>query len=124
LAAVTNVPILAIIVMGMLTTHVSTKAAKISLFVGMGLFVLISWIMGNVIFGVEVHWLHVAGANFVIICVLMLVLSKVYPSERTSESVALVPETEGAWRMAKGLGFAVIVMVFLIYSFLHNIGSA
>ncbi len=123
LAAVTNVPILAIIVMGMLTTSVSTKAAKISLFTGMGLFVLLSWIMGNVVFGVEIHWLHIAGGNFVIICVLMLILSKVYPSSESAESVVLAPETEGAWRLAKGLGFTVIVLVFLIYSFLHNIGS-
>lgn len=124
LAAVTNVPILAIIVMGMLTTRVSTKAAKISLFIGMGLFVVLSWIMGNVIGGVELHWLHVAGMNFAIICVLMLILSKVYPTDKSADAVALKPETEGAWRLAKGIGFTVIVMVFLIYSFLHNLGSA
>ena len=124
LAAVTNVPILAIIVMGMLTTSVSTKAAKISLFIGMGLFVVLSWVMGNVIGGAELHWLHVAGINFAVICVLMLILSKVFPSNKSSEEVALKPETEGAWRLAKGIGFTVIVMVFLIYSFLHNLVSA
>ena len=40
------------------------------------------------------------------------------------EDVALKPETEGAWSWAKGLGFTVVVMVFLIYTFLHHIGSA
>ncbi len=123
LAAVTNVPILAIIVMGVLTTSVSTRAAKIGLFSGIGLFVL-SWIQGDAVFGMKMHWLHVAGANFVMICIIMLVFSKVFPSERSAESVALEPETEGAWGFAKGLGFTVIIFVFLIYAFLHHLGSA
>ena len=78
---------------------------------------------GDAIFGMKMHWLHVAGANFVIICVLMLILSKVFPSEKSSDEVALKPETEGTWGMAKGLGLTVIILVFLIYSFLHNLGS-
>ncbi|MBT6769454.1 MAG: solute:sodium symporter family transporter, partial [Opitutales bacterium] len=124
LAAVTNVPILAIIFMGILTTGVSTKAAKISLFTGMGLFVVSSFILNNIFFGVEIHWLHVAGMNFAIMCVLMLVLSKTMKGSENRDTVALEPETEGAWGMAKGIGFTVIVLVFLIYTFLHNLGSA
>lgn len=124
LAAVTNVPILAIIFMGMVTTSVSTKAAKISLFSGMGLFVLSTLILNNTIFGVELHWLHFTAINFVIMCVLMIVLSKVFPTSNSAESISLYPETEGTWRMAKGLGFTVIVLVFLIYAFLHNLGSS
>jgi SSS family solute:Na+ symporter len=124
LAAVTNVPILAIIFMGILTTSVSTKAAKISLFTGMGLFVVSSFVLKNIFFGVEIHWLHVAGANFAIMCVLMLVLSKTMKRSEGRDTVALEPETEGAWGMAKGIGFTVIVLVFLIYTFLHNLGSA
>ena len=77
LAAVTNVPILAIIFMGMVTTSVSTKAAKISLFSGMGLFVLSTLILNNTIYGVELHWLHFTAINFAIMCVLMIVLSNV-----------------------------------------------
>ncbi len=120
LAAVTNVPILAIIAMGMLTTRVSTRAAKISLFVGMALFALANFVFAD---SIGLHWLHIAGINFAIICALMLVLSKIYPLKKSRETVALVPETEGAWRLAKGLGFTLFVLVLLIYTFLHNVGS-
>jgi len=121
LAAVTNVPILAIIAMGMLTTSVSTRAAKISLFTGIVLFALANFVFAN---SIGLHWLHVAAIIFAIICSLMLILSKVYPLKKSREDVVLKPETEGAWSWAKGLGFTVVVMVFLIYTFLHHIGSA
>ena len=121
LAAVTNVPILAIIAMGMLTTSVSTRAAKISLFTGIVLFALANFVFAD---SIGLHWLHVAAIIFGIICSLMLILSKVYPLKKSREDVALKPETEGAWSWAKGLGFTVVVMVFLIYTFLYHIGSA
>lgn len=72
----------------------------------------------------ELHWLHFTAINFVIMCVLMIVLSKVFPTSKSAESISLSPETEGTWGIAKGLGFTVIVLVFLIYAFLHNLGSS
>ena len=123
LAAVTDIPILAVVIMGLITTRVSTRAAKISLPAGMAFIIVFSLIGGNRIAGYELHWLHFAGLSFVVMCLLMLVLTRLFPDDEKHRTNPIKPDTANAWRIAKAVSFVVVVFVFLIYTFLHTISS-
>ncbi len=119
--AVINIPIFAVVVMGVVTTRVHARAAKIALFSGMVFYVVFSWVMGNQIGPVEIHWLHAVGVNFVFMCGLMLVLSRLMPSNEPGDTIALTPALSGWWPLAKPNGACVIVLVFAIYTVLHQL---
>ena len=77
--------------------------------------------MGNQIGPVEIHWLHAVGVNFVFMCGLMLVLSRLMPSNEPGDTIALTPALSGWWPLAKPNGACVIVLVFAIYTVLHQL---
>lgn len=68
-----NIPILAVVAMGMLTTRVTSASAKIALIAGIGVHFLLGWCSDRGLFGAPIHWLHLAAINFVLLCGFMLV---------------------------------------------------
>jgi SSS family solute:Na+ symporter len=121
--AVINIPIFAVVVMGVLTTRVHARAARIALFSGMAFYVIFSWILGNRVGGFEIHWLHSVGVNFVFMCSLMLILSRLIAPSGSEDAAALIPADSGWWPLAKPVGAGMIVLVFAIYTVLHQLGS-
>ncbi|MEZ5275952.1 MAG: solute:sodium symporter family transporter [Opitutaceae bacterium] len=121
--AVINIPILAVVVMGVGTRRTHARAARIGLFSGMLFYVVFSWVLGNRIGGFEIHWLHSVGLNFVFMCGLMALLSRLIPAGETSDEGVLRPAVSGWWRLAKPMSAALIVLVFALYVLLHQLGN-
>lgn len=112
-----NIPILTIIVVGYLTKRVPAIAAKIALFSGVILYSLSQFVLKPFVFGNEnyPHFLHVMAILFVINVAIMLIIGKVYPSEKTfvlehSKQVNIEP-----WKYVKPVGLGILLIVIGVY---------
>jgi SSS family solute:Na+ symporter len=123
IGAVINVPILAVVFMGVFTTRVKAQPARIALFSGMVFYVVFSWLMGDRAFGVEIHWLHSVGLNFLFMCGLMWGLSHLRAFGNGPEAEPLRPAATGWWSRARPIGAILVAAVFALYTFLHHLGS-
>ena len=109
------IPLLAVVLVGMLTKRVPAKAAKIGLIVG---FVMIA--TGYFVYPfnkivASMHELHFLGMVFAYLVMLMLFLGELYPRETefVQEDVKAVDMTP--WKHAKLAGGLLIVSVAAIY---------
>ena len=117
-------PMLAVILLGFLTTHVSAFSAKLSLVVGPGIFYLLVFGFGDSVqstlqglFGIqeEIHFLHFLGLVFAIVTVSMLVISHFKPASKIyraewSQDVDITP-----WPHARKLGASISILTLLFY---------
>ncbi|MEX2580734.1 MAG: solute:sodium symporter family transporter [Verrucomicrobiales bacterium] len=123
LAALFNIPLLAITLFGMISPRVPPLAAKLALVSG---FVFYAWFglwQDNVIFGHTFHWLHLAGINFLVIVVLMFVITAWRPLPHAwapPEGTTRVDLTP--WRGAKVSAVAILVAIAAIYAVLSRFG--
>lgn len=123
IGAVINVPILAVVFMGVVTIRVKARAARVALFSGMVFYVVFSWVMGNRAFGVEIHWLHSVGLNFLFMCGLMWGLSHLKAFSTGPDAEPLRPASTGWWAKSRPVGAMLIAAVFVLYAFLHHLGG-
>ncbi|MEM7391663.1 MAG: solute:sodium symporter family transporter [Verrucomicrobiota bacterium] len=79
LAALYNIPLLAITLIGIFTKKIPAIAAKVALITGFVFYAYFGLIKNNMVFGVEMHWLHVAGLNGLVIAVLMFIIGLIMP---------------------------------------------
>jgi len=117
-------PMLAVILLGLLTRRVSALAAKVGLILGPILFYLLVFMFGDSIqtaikgtFGLEhdIHFLHFLAFVFVLTTLLMLAISKFKPAEKVyvqpyTRDVDITP-----WKHAKLAGGAITAAVILFY---------
>ena len=126
LAALYNIPLLAITLGGIFMRRVPPLAAKICLVAGFsfyGWFGIHNRIDGSTncdVFGYPVHWLHVAGINFVTLIIIMLIITAIKPRQSAwvQEDVKAVDLTP--WKGVKAASIAVLVTIVLIYSVLSQ----
>jgi solute:Na+ symporter, SSS family len=128
LSALYNIPLLAVVIVGMTTRRVPPVAAFVALIVGMALF---AWFgLGQEYFGLgekytivgyQFHYLHFAGLTFAVMVLLMLLVGLIrplakpwYPPDATND-VDLTP-----WRFALPGGIAVLVLVAGMYALLSR----
>jgi SSS family solute:Na+ symporter len=74
-----KLPLLAVVVMGMMTRRVPAWAAKASLVGGVFTYFLLDWSLGRGNFGVSIHWLHLAAFNTMMLCAFMLAAARLAP---------------------------------------------
>lgn len=120
--AIFNIPILAVIVMGMLTKNVSATAAKTSLFLGMAIFTSYKYLLGGIVFGFNIHWLHFAGMNFVFLCAFMYF----HPQKaeaNTAQATTITINDEPSWGGLKASSITIVTLVPIMYFVLHYIGN-
>ena len=110
-----NIPLLALVVMGMLTKRTPALAAKVGLAVGMVFYGTVAVGFKNTLFGIEWHWLHVAGANFWIIIIAMAWVTKLAPRPEPYEAVYTKEVDIQPWKHAKPVGLALAVLILLNY---------
>ncbi|PCI43669.1 MAG: solute:sodium symporter family transporter [Alphaproteobacteria bacterium] len=117
-------PMLAVIMLGFLTKKVSAKAAKIGLLGGPVAFYLLtttfdaeiqSFLMNVFNTPDQIHFLHMLAFVFVLTVVVMLVVSKFYPAEKTyvqkyTHDVDITP-----WKYAKHAGITISVITVMFY---------
>ncbi len=126
LAALYNIPLLAITLGGIFIPRVPPLAAKICLIVGFsfyGWFGIHNRIEDSYncdLFGYPVHWLHVAGINFFLLIIIMLVFTAIKPRATAwvQEDVKAVDLTP--WRGAKIASIVVIITIVIMYSVLSQ----
>jgi solute:Na+ symporter, SSS family len=93
-----NIPILSVVIIGIVTTRVPAFAAKVALVGGVGLHFLLGWASDWGVFGTKIHWLHLVGVNFVLLCGFMLLAGRFFPAAaRTNGADAARAQLTG-WR--------------------------
>ena len=77
----------------------------------------------NNLLGYEMHWLHLAAINFVIISLIMIVQAKISPREEAyvqsyTNDVDITP-----WKWAKASGIIILILIALMYFGMSFFGS-
>jgi SSS family solute:Na+ symporter len=120
-------PMLAVILLGFLTRHVSALAAKLSLLLGPVIFYLLVFSFGEEVqlalksafqLQDDVHFLHFLALVFVLTVLLMLLVSHFRPGEKIyqpaySHDVDITP-----WKLAPAAGLAISIITIAFYVFL------
>lgn len=115
LAAFYNIPLLAIVVVGIFSKRVPSSAAFAAVLVGVVFYGYFGMYMDNTILGTKLHWLHIAGMNFVLIVVTMLLTGVLKPRETEyiqayTEDVDVTP-----WKFATPVGVTVLILIGAMY---------
>ena len=116
LSALYNIPLLAVVIVGMTTRRVPPLAAYLAFALGVLFYGWFGLIQQNVLWGHEFHWLHLAGITFLLMVALMLGCGLVAPLKQPwtrpepTGDVDLTP-----WRFAWPGGLAVLVIVAGMY---------
>lgn len=115
LAAFYNVPLLAVVVVGMFSRRTPSVAAWVAVAVGVVFYGYFGFYLDNTVLGYELHWLHVAGINFALLVSVMLLVTFIRPLETAweqsySEDVEITP-----WKYAVPCGIAILVLIAAMY---------
>ncbi|MEZ6063412.1 MAG: solute:sodium symporter family transporter [Planctomycetaceae bacterium] len=124
IAAVLNIPLLAIVVMGIISRTAPARAANIALaagmlfqgFFGVAMDNVIGIRSGDAVHGLQMHWLHLAAVNFVFLLILMAIITKLSPrsepfEQQYTEDVDITP-----WTLAKPAGAALVILIAAMYA--------
>lgn len=116
LAALYNIPLLAVIVVGMASRRVPALGAYVALAVGMAFYAWFGFAQGNRMFGVPVHWLHVAGVDFLLMVVLMAVVGKLRPLQEPWTAPAATDDVDlTPWRRVRLASVVILALVVFLY---------
>ena len=121
--SVTNIPMITIVLVAMLSKRTPAIAVMVALIAGMA-FQLFFGILnggnlgvtiGDTFYGWKMHGLHLAGVNFVFLLLIMLVFRIVKPQpvpfeQKYSGDIDITP-----WKMAKPIGFGLVIVIAAIY---------
>lgn len=121
--SVTNIPMITIVVVAMLSKRTPAIAVMVALIAGMA-FQLFFGILndgnlgltiGETFYGWKMHGLHLAGANFVFLMLIMLSFRVLKPQpvpfeQKYSGDIDITP-----WRLAKPVGFGLVIVIAAIY---------
>lgn len=119
-AAVIQIPLLTIIFVGFVSKRAPSMSAIAGLAVGMAFQFYFGVLQGNVIFGTELHWLHVLFINFILMVTVMTIIRYAAPRpepyvQKYSEDVEITP-----WRWAKPCGVAIVIFIAAMYFGLYS----
>ncbi|WCL53293.1 solute:sodium symporter family transporter [Gimibacter soli] len=120
-------PMLAVILLGLLTRTVTARAARIGLIIGPVLFYLLVFAFGTetqaaarALFGVteDLHFLHFLGLVFVIVTLLMVAVTRLAPGVApvaAAMEAAPAPVDMTPWRHLKLVSAAIITITLAFY---------
>lgn len=124
IGATFSVPVFALVVSGIFIRKAPAVGAKIIIFVGIGLYVMANWFIQPTWNGEIIHWLHITGITFAILIVIMVIASKIRPSDAGPALQPVDPNTMGTasmrqWSGTKIGGILVVLTVIVMYAVLH-----
>jgi SSS family solute:Na+ symporter len=123
LAAIFNIPLLAVIVMGLVSARHPAWSAKVALLGGALFYIFVSLLGGNRPGGYEVHWLHVAGLNFGLLVVFMFVAGWLFPRTVPRPDLPTADSAAQPWRGTKPAALGLVVLTLLLYAGLHRFAA-
>ncbi|MFT5128454.1 MAG: SSS family solute:Na+ symporter [Rhodothermales bacterium] len=122
LAALYNIPLLAITIVGIASKRIPAIGAKLAIVFGFVFYAYFGLYKNNVIFGQEIHWLHVAAINFVVITLIMIISGIASPRKEAYVQVYTEEVDIEPWKHALPVGIGVIVAVAVVYFALSRFG--
>ncbi|MEC8905718.1 MAG: solute:sodium symporter family transporter, partial [Verrucomicrobiota bacterium] len=115
LAALYNIPLLAVVLMGIFNKRVTSAGAMAAIIIGFVFWGYFGLYKENNLFGYEMHWLHLAAINFVLISAIMVVMAKIKPREKAYEQAYTNDVDITPWKWAKACGIIILVLIALMY---------
>ncbi len=115
IAAVLNIPLLAIVFMGFFSRRAPSAAANVALVAGILFQSYFGIYSENTLFGTQLHWLHVAAINFVFLIVLMQLISMAMPRSEPFEQQYSADVDITPWRLARPIGLTIVVLIAAMY---------
>ena len=110
------IPIFAVVLVGMLTTRVPARAAKVALWTGIIIIPLGYFVYPFNLVVASMHEFHFLGIVFAYLILMQLILGAIWPRETefVQHDVGAVDMTP--WRHAKWVGLLLIISIFAIYA--------
>ena len=115
LAALYNIPLLAVVLMGIFHKKITSAGAMAAIIIGFVFWGYFGLYKENNLFGYEMHWLHLAAINFVLISTIMIVMAKIKPREKAYEQTYTNDVDITPWKGAKACGIIILVLIALMY---------
>lgn len=103
------IPISSVILAGIFVKQINAKGAKAGLFFGFAFYILTTFILD-----VNIHFVHLWGIEFVLNFIIMLAVSKLYPSEAYVDT-DVQDNDDKSWRWVNISGIVLVVLTILIY---------
>ncbi len=118
-----NIPLLAVVAMGMLPTRVPAWAAKVSLVAGVGTHFLLLYLFADGRFGVTIHWLHLSALNGLLLVGFMTLAARISPrSEAPARAGGSTPAGDlTPWPHVLSSSIALILAAVLLYVFFWRV---
>lgn len=102
------IPISSVIIAGIFVKQINALGAKAGLFFGFSFYILTTFILD-----LDIHFVHLWGIEFVLNFIIMLVVSKVYPTADHVHEKYKYPDRP--WPKVKAAGFVLTGLTILIY---------
>jgi len=124
LAAFYNIPLIAVVVVGMFSKRTPSLGAILGICFGVCFYGIFGFWQDNTlpILG-KIHWLHVAGLNFVLIVSIMMLTRLIAPRTTPYEQVATGEVDIKPWPLALPVGITILVLIAVIYFGLAQFGK-
>ena len=123
LAALYNIPLLAVVLMGIFHKRVTSAGAMTAIVVGFVFWGVFGLWQENNLLGWEMHWLHLAAINFVLITLIMVVMAQISPREEAYEQVYTDEVDITPWKGAKTCGIVILILIALMYFAMSRFGA-
>ncbi|UPR30251.1 solute:sodium symporter family transporter [Vibrio crassostreae] len=120
--AVINVPIFAVILLGIISKRAPAIAGYVGLATGMIFFYVAHFVLNGDLGFIELHWLNLVGLNLLLMLVVMLTIRYFKPLNVPFKQVETQEVEVTPWRYGKHAAWALGFMFCLLYSVLSPIG--
>lgn len=112
-------PMFTVVVAGLFTKKVSSKAANIGIVTFMVIYALALFV-----FHWDINFLHLTGLLFVLVSVLIYLLSFIYPNTHVVVKLKAPTIQLDSWKHAKSMSIFICIGVILLYIFFSPLGVA
>lgn len=120
--AVINVPIFAVLLMGILSKRAPALAGYIGLGFGMVFFYVTHFVLGDDLGFIKLHWLNLVGINLLLMLVIMTIVRYIKPLEKPYVQGNAQEVDITTWKHGKLAGWLLVVAFVLLYTVFSPLG--
>ncbi|MCK5176004.1 MAG: hypothetical protein KAR47_21595, partial [Planctomycetes bacterium] len=120
--AVINVPILAVILMGVLSKRAPALAGYVAIPFGMAFFYICHFVLKDDLGFIKVHWLHLAGINLLLMMAVMYLIRLIKPLPVPYELKYTGDVDVTQWKYVWHASWLIIVLLAILYTSLSGLG--
>ncbi|MBD1572634.1 solute:sodium symporter family transporter [Vibrio sp. S17_S38] len=120
--AVINVPIFAVLLMGILSKRAPAMAGYIGLVFGMVFFYVTHFVLGDDLGFVKLHWLNLVGLNLVLMLTIMAIVRYIKPMDKPYVQVNAEVVDITTWKHGKLAGWLLVLAFVLLYTVFSPLG--